>query len=183
MMVDPVMADNGVMYPGFSADFAKGMAKLCSKSDLICPNITEACFMLGETYKDGPYDKAYIEKILNGLLSLGAKQAVLTGVYFDNTHLGAASLDSKNGTAEYSLTERLDGYYHGTGDIFGSSLLASYMTGFSLSQSSQIAAEFTAGSIMRTKLAQTEPRFGVNFEDGLLELSQVLQNQRSCCVK
>ncbi|MEG1497729.1 MAG: bifunctional hydroxymethylpyrimidine kinase/phosphomethylpyrimidine kinase, partial [Clostridiales bacterium] len=52
IFVDPVMADNGVMYASFSPDFAQGMASLCSKADIIVPNITEACFMVGEEYKE-----------------------------------------------------------------------------------------------------------------------------------
>lgn len=180
--VDPVMADNGVMYSGFSDSFASGMARLCSRADLIMPNITEAAFMLGETYKEGPYDKAYIEKIVRGLRSLGAKNIVLTGVYFDASHLGAASLEAGSNQVEYSMSDKIDGYFHGTGDVFGSVLLSSVMNGFTLSQSAQIAAEFTAQSIMKTKQAQTEPRYGVNFEECLFEFSAVIHNQKNLCV-
>ena len=37
VFIDPVMADNGKLYPGFTEDFAKAMAKLCSKADVIVP--------------------------------------------------------------------------------------------------------------------------------------------------
>ena len=60
ILVDPVMADNGELYKIFTPDFALGMRKLCEKADIIVPNITEACLLLGETYQDGPYTKAYI---------------------------------------------------------------------------------------------------------------------------
>ena len=32
VLIDPVMADNGVLYKGFTEEFAAAMAKLCSKS-------------------------------------------------------------------------------------------------------------------------------------------------------
>ena len=38
---DPAMADNGVLYPGFTPEFAKEMGKLCGKADVIVPNLTE----------------------------------------------------------------------------------------------------------------------------------------------
>lgn len=39
---DPAMADNGVLYPGFTPEFAKKMGELCGKADVIVPNLTEA---------------------------------------------------------------------------------------------------------------------------------------------
>ena len=51
IVIDPVMADNGKLYPGFTPEFAKEIAKLCGKADLIVPNLTEASFMLYIPYK------------------------------------------------------------------------------------------------------------------------------------
>ena len=45
-IVDPVMADNGRLYPGFNADFPQMMKKLCVGADCILPNLTEAAFLL-----------------------------------------------------------------------------------------------------------------------------------------
>jgi pyridoxine kinase len=41
------------------------------------------------------------------------------------------------------------------------------MNGFTLLDAAQIAVNFTAGSIRRTREAGTDVRFGVNFEQGL----------------
>ena len=49
-IVDPCMADNGKLYAGFTVEFAKEMAKLCAKADIICPNLTEASFLLDIPY-------------------------------------------------------------------------------------------------------------------------------------
>lgn len=42
VIVDPCMADNGKLYPGFTPEFAKAMAGLCAEADIIVPNLTEA---------------------------------------------------------------------------------------------------------------------------------------------
>lgn len=169
IVVDPAMADNGKLYTVFTPDFAKGMTRLCAKADLIVPNITEASIMLGETYKDGPYDKQYIEKLLNGLAKLGPRKIVLTGVFFDDQRLGAASFDADTGAISYTFSDRVEGYYHGTGDVYGSALVGALLNNKSLESAAQIATDFTQRSIVRTKIAGTDRRFGVNFEAGLPE--------------
>ncbi len=65
--VDPAMADNGVLYTGFTPEFAKEMGKLCGKADVIVPNLTEASFMLGVDYVGEDYDEAYIRDLLKQL--------------------------------------------------------------------------------------------------------------------
>jgi pyridoxine kinase len=170
IFVDPVMADDGKMYPGFELSFAQGMKDLCTKADVIMPNITEACFMLKEEYKPGPYTRDYIEGLLKRLSALGPKKVVLTGVYFDDKMLGAASYDADAGKTEYSFHERIPGYYHGTGDIFGSVVVAAVMNGLSLAKATELAVDFTWRSIVRTHDAGTDVRFGVNFEAGFPKL-------------
>ena len=174
ILVDPVMADNGTLYSIFPSDFPKGMAKLCSKAAIIIPNITEAALLLGEEYKEGPYEKSYIEGMLKKLSALGPKKIVLTGVFFDGSELGAASYDAETGNISYAFSKRIEGYYHGTGDIFGSALLAALLNGFTLADSCVIAVDFTCASIQRTHDAGTDVRFGVNFEAGIPKLLEDL---------
>ena len=54
VLIDPVMADNGVLYKGFTEEFAKEMARLTALADLVVPNLTEASFMLGVPYNPNP---------------------------------------------------------------------------------------------------------------------------------
>ncbi|WP_085536022.1 pyridoxamine kinase [Massilibacteroides vaginae] len=164
ILVDPVMADNGELYKIFTPEFAAGMAKLCEKADILVPNITEASFLLGEAYQEGPYTKTFIEDLLKKLTRLGADKIVLTGVFFDENELGAATYDKTTGTIDYLLAPRIPGYFHGTGDVFGSALLSGLLNGFSLSESAGIAVRYTTESIRRTFEAKTDIRFGVDFE-------------------
>lgn len=164
---DPVMADSGRLYPSFRPDFPEGMAKLCKKADIILPNLTEAAFLVGEPYREGPYSKEYIEGLLKRLAALGPKKIVLTGVWDEPEHLGCAVYDAESNCVGYAMSRRIEGSYHGTGDVFASALLGALMNGMPLLQSAQKAVDFTVGSIRRTRTAGTDVRFGVNFEAGL----------------
>ena len=59
-----------MMYPAFDEAFAKKMASLCAKADIILPNMTEASFMTGIEYKE-TYDEAYAKEMLKALAALG----------------------------------------------------------------------------------------------------------------
>ena len=80
-VVDPAMADNGNLYPGFDMPFVEAMKALCAKADYIVPNITESCFLTGTEYKT-EYDEAYIDGMLEKLMALGCKNVILTGVSY-----------------------------------------------------------------------------------------------------
>ncbi|NLJ31892.1 MAG: pyridoxamine kinase [Clostridiales bacterium] len=174
VLVDPAMADNGRLYPTITAEMARDMEQLCRKADLIAPNMTEAALLLNEEFYDGPYTRAYIEDLLRKLSALGPKQVVLTGVWFSPELLGAAGYDSLTRSVSYAFAPRICGCYHGTGDIFASTLLAGLMNGKKLSMAMQIAVDYTTGCIRRTREAGTDPRFGVRFEAGLLRLMREL---------
>lgn len=175
VMVDPVMGDSGRYYAGFTDDYIEDMKKLCGKADIIVPNMTEALFLLGREYTDGPYTEEYIKEILVEITKTGCKKAVLTGVHYDRTHVGAASYDAENGVFDSALLPRIEGFYHGTGDVFASALLACLMNGKNLAQATRIAVNFTHNSIERTYKAQKDTRYGVMFEKELPDLIKALQ--------
>ena len=175
ILVDPVMADNGELYKIFSPEFATGMRKLCEKADIIVPNLTEAALLIGESYDPGPYARSYIESVLKKLSALGPQKIVLTGVYLNDEELGAATYDAVKGEIAYCFEKRIPGYYHGTGDVFGSALLAAIMNDFPLNEAAGIAVRFTASAIRKTALAGTDIRFGVNFEQTIPEFLKELR--------
>lgn len=175
IIVDPVMGDNGELYRTFTPEFTIGMRDLCKKADIIIPNLTEAALLLDEPYRPGPYTHAYIEELLKKLCQLGPNQVVLTGVYFKDEELGAATYKKSTGVTDYAFTQKIPGYYHGTGDIFASALLSAILNGFDLNKAAEIAVHFTADSIRRTYMAKTDYRFGVNFEQCLPDFLKELK--------
>jgi len=177
VLVDPVMADNGVLYKVFNRDFPEKMRKLVSKADIIIPNITEASLLIDKPYMEGPYNEKYIGELLDGLAAFGVKKIVLTGVFFDAEAIGTANFDCETKELTYTMAGRIEGYYHGTGDVFGSGLCAALMSGHDLSRAARIAVDLTVSSIARTRAAGTDVRFGVNFEEGLGDFINALRKE------
>ena len=175
ILVDPVMGDNGELYTVFTREFAAGMRMLCQKADIIVPNLTEAALLLDEPFHPGPYTHAYIESLLRKLGALGPQKVVLTGVYFKEDELGAATYDRTTDTIDYVFTQKIPGYCHRTGDVFASALLSALLNDFSLIDAAAIAVHFTTDSIRRTYKAKTDYRFGVNFEQSFPDFLKELK--------
>ena len=166
VMIDPVMADNGELYKGFTEEFAKEMAKLTSLADLIVPNLTEASFMLGIPYKPS-YDEEYVKDILKKLTKLGPRMAALTGVSFENDKIGVYLYNSETDEYFSYFNEKLPTSYHGTGDIYASSALGAIMRGLPVEKALSIAVDFTLECIKETAKDEDRRFYGVNFESAL----------------
>ena len=167
VIVDPCMADNGNLYSGFTPDFAKAMAGLCSKADVIVPNMTEASFLLGVPYIASGYDKEYIEDLLQKLAALGARRIVLKGISFDDKKIGIASYDSDSQKTIWYFHERMPQNFHGTGDIFASVLTGALVRDFSLDKACRLAADFVVEAIKATLSHKDYNWYGVDFESVL----------------
>lgn len=172
IIVDPVMADNGKLYKGFEESFPIYMLELCKSADIITPNITEACLMVDVPYKEGPYEERYISELLNRLYDLTGCKIVLTGVCCEESKIGVAVFDA--GNIYYVFSERHSKSYHGTGDIFASTLTSAIMNGKDLKQAAKIAVDFTADCIKYTSQFDTDMRYGVKFESQIPKLIKYL---------
>ena len=173
VVIDPVMADHGKLYAGFTPDFPEAMLSLCKNAHVIVPNITEAVFMLGEDYLEPPYTKEYVDGLLKRLSKKIDAQIVLTGVCFKENEIGAAVY--KNGEIYYYLTCREDAVFHGTGDVFASALTAALIRGKDIFEAAKIAVDFTLLCINKTLEENGDRRYGVNFESCLFELIKELE--------
>ena len=77
-VVDPVLGDGGRLYSGLGADMVPAMYSLCSKADLIVPNVTEAALLLGDPLPGvGSAEQAAAQA---ARLTRVAPQVVVTGV-------------------------------------------------------------------------------------------------------
>ena len=167
ILVDPVMADNGALYAGFTPEFVQEMAKLCGKADIIVPNLTEACYLLNIPYPGEDYTRADIQHILTELGKLGCKQVVLTGVSLEPGRLGVMAYDTEKQTFFEYYNEKMPSSFHGTGDVFASVVVGAMMRGCPLEDALRLAVDFTLESIRKT-VADPEHRwYGVNFEEAI----------------
>ena len=167
VFIDPVMGDHGRLYAGFTPEYVSRMAKFCGKGDVIVPNLTEACLMLNREYIGDEYSVDDLKQILCDLTGLGASKAILTGVSMEPGMLGAAAYDSVSGEYFLCMGDRVEGSFHGTGDIFASVCVGSLANGGSLGEAVERAVSFTCESIKFTKNDPSDRRSGVNFEKAL----------------
>ena len=175
VLVDPCMADNGALYPGFTKEFAMTMRNLCKDADILCPNLTEASIMLEEPYKPEGYTEEEIHHLLRKLTDLGAEKAVITGVSHTKGQLGASFYDKKEDRFFHYETKEQPGRFHGTGDIFASVLLGGLVNGLSFEDALKLACDYVSYTIGVTLKDPDHRNYGVNFEASLPKLIDMLK--------
>lgn len=173
LIVDPAMADNGKLYPGFDAAFVEEMKKLAAKADFLLPNLTEACLLTGAEYKT-EYDENYIKSVAEKLCSLGAKTVVLTGVGYKEEKTGVviASADEYY----YYEHEKLSDGCHGTGDIYASAFTGALVRGINARKAAEIAANYVLCCIKATA-GDPSHKYGAKFEKALFNLISAVQKE------
>lgn len=172
-LVDPVMGDNGALYAGFSDAFPQAMRALCGRADVLTPNVTEACLLTGTAYSP-VQDAAQTRRLLERLLELGCRAAVLTGLRVDGD-MAVAALQ-RDGTGTLVRTSYIPEVFHGTGDLFASTCAGALVQGAPLERAVRLAADYVALTLRRTVQAPDRRWYGVNFQETLPELMARWQN-------
>jgi len=165
-VIDPVMGDHGKLYSGFTTDFSEKMKSFCKKADIIVPNLTEAALLTDTPYKV-TYNREEIKELLKRLSDLCEGISILTGISYDSNQLGIASYNPVDNTYFEYFGEKSNETFHGTGDIFASSLCGALVNGIALNNSLKIAVDFTLKSIELTLKDKNHVWYGVNFEQAL----------------
>ncbi len=171
MIVDPAMADNGKLYPGFDMAFVEAMRSLCAAADYVVPNITEAALLAGLPYET-EYDRAYIDRLLAALGAMGCKNIILTGVSYAEGKTGIVVLE--NGEYAYYEHELLPNSCHGTGDIYASAFVGALVRGKSAYDAAVIAASYTMECIKATA-KEDNHWYGAAFEPVLSKLIAAIE--------
>ena len=171
-IVDPAMADNGVLYRGFAADFPSKMARLCKDADYLLPNLTEAALLTGVRPKLTDYSRDEIESLIGRLHGLGVRNVVLTGVSFDAGELGTAVSDGTS--VEYDFNPRNPRSSHGTGDVFASVFAGAVLRGKTALESAALAADVVCEAIEAT---DPDHWYGVSFEKTIPSLVARFQDR------
>lgn len=163
IFIDPVMADNGKLYTGFDQKFALEMKGLCKMADVIVPNLTEASYMLEREYKEN-YTEEEIKEMLIELSKLGPKETILTGVSFKENELGVMSYNKETKKFFSYFKEKIPAKYHGTGDIFASTLVGALVIENNIEEALKIAVDYVWETINDTYITNKEDAYGANFE-------------------
>ena len=149
-IIDPVMGDNGVIYKTYTPQMCEKMKELAAVADILTPNLTEACVLTDRRYEDADTSSSGIEMLAREIAAMGAKSVVVTGI--------------ERGDVLYNCVLTEDGKYielphklypermHGTGDLFTSVLTGGIVTGHSLVESVESAAEFVYNVVEHTQM-------------------------------
>ena len=166
-IVDPVMADGGKPYSGFTPGIVARVGQLCAAADLILPNLTEARLLLGEDPACPAGDITLEEaQDLAGRLTSIARRVVVTGLPMGK-FVGCAGAGDEPFVVRHL---HIDRSFPGTGDIFGAIVTGSLLRGNVLSAAADAAAGFVAQAIQHTP-RDADTRFGVWFEPLLPRLA------------
>ena len=174
-LVDPVMGDHGKLYSLYTPQMAEGMKQLCARADVIVPNMTEGAHLTGMAFKPHGHSEQYLQEMCEKLLSMGAKNVVITGAAPEPGHIGAACHDGTK--MEIYAPARVNAQYDGTGDVFASVLLGALLHEKPLLSAVKMAADFTRDCIARSLKNNVNPHHGVDFEMGLWQLGKNILDQ------
>ncbi|WP_378954564.1 pyridoxamine kinase [Pelosinus sp. sgz500959] len=177
VVVDPVMGDGGKLYSTYTPYMQEQMKVLVKKADIITPNYTEACFLLGEPYQTEHYDMEKMKEWLVRLADLGPSIVVMTGIIVDQKKVINLGYDQQTGSFWEVSKDYIMAQYPGTGDIFASVLTGSLMKGKDLYTAMELASDFVALAIKATFDACTPKREGVLLESVLPWLCRKVDNE------
>lgn len=173
-ILDPVMGDDGRMYPTYTPELCNAMKGLVSQAHLLLPNLTEASILTGMDYEGQAISETDAEKFIDLLLNQGAQTVVLKGIEKDeNTIINYVK--ARESSLERVEIEKLPYKLHGTGDLFASATLAAIMTGASVLDAVRFASCFVVDAM---KLTIQQPNYelrGVSFELVLGEITKLLK--------
>lgn len=162
LIVDPVMADNGSLYDGYTPSMCNKIRSLCKRADIITPNVSELCILADEEPAE---DYCTICRYAQKIMSEGAGKIVVTGYKNGKT---ISNIVFDNGEVLEVSAENIGGYYSGTGDIFVSILTGGILKGMPLYDAVSLAAAFIEKVIKNTAGDNRED--GIEFEKFLGEL-------------
>jgi pyridoxine kinase len=177
LLVDPVMGDDGEVYPNFGQKLCDKIKELTFEADIITPNLTECCILTGVDYEEIMVHKnsdVFLDKIVEvgKKLMIGkVKQVVITGIHCkegEKDLLVNVILDGEE--VDFVKTPVTGGSYSGTGDILASVICGSVVNGKGLTQAVETAVKFIHTAIEDTYKDKTDRNDGINFEKYLYML-------------
>lgn len=171
-VVDPVMADNGEIYPCYDDECIREIVNLVKKADIITPNLTELSLICAGDYSSlvSLDEGALLCEIEKMSASLN-KTVITTGIHISNEEIANAVY--QNGDFSIVKSKKLGGSFSGTGDILASFITAECVNGADVRSAVEKAADFIEKSIAET-IADTDgiynPADGIHFEKFLKEI-------------
>ena len=151
VFVDPIMGDGGRLYNGIAGQQVELMRDMVAVADLTFPNYTEACYLTGMEYNADGMTMDEARTMLDGIVALGAKAALVTSARVDghccvigrrsDGPLAGFRQDLSEGPYFKIDYDEIPVAFHGTGDIFSAVLIGHLMNGKALKDSTKTAMD------------------------------------------
>lgn len=168
VIIDPVMGDNGVLYPTYTEEMREEMKKLVSYADILTPNLTECCFLTDTPYRNSEWSNQELYNMAEKLSYVGAEKIVISGVVMGD-YLGNVVYET-NGTKKIIRSKRVAQERAGTGDIFSSIIAADCVNQVDFTESVRKAVHFIKDCMEITDKKDIPAEDGVCFEEILYRL-------------
>jgi pyridoxine kinase len=171
IVIDPVMGDNGHLYPVFTQDIIAPMQELITSAHVITPNITEAALLLDESSNIIP-DNPTMINWLKKLADLNPQIVIITSVpdSCDDGYTCIYAYDKKTDDFWKLSCRYFPGNFPGTGDTFASIVTGCLMQHCSLPVAIERAANFIYKAIEFSLDYLTDLRQGIYLEPLLPDL-------------
>lgn len=163
IIIDPVMGDNGKPYPTYTTDMCNRMKELVCLSDVLTPNLTEACILTDTPYTPDSFTLEDYFDMARKLSECGAGKIVITGI---STPGSVRNIIYEKGHEPHIHDELKVGHERsGTGDVFSSIIAACEVRGYDFTESVEKASAFVKECIRVTEDFDIPPTDGVCFEE------------------
>ena len=160
VMVDPIMGDDGEIYPCYDENTIDAVKALAKKADIITPNVTELALLSGMEIKDN-YSVTAIKEMSQ---KTGVKTVITTGIDLGNEIANAVYSDN---TFELVKSRKLGEHFSGTGDTFSAYVLSSYLINGDIFSCVKSASKFIEKAIEETLKSEKPLHYhpdGIEFE-------------------
>lgn len=204
-MVDPIFGDGGQLYNGVTDSHLENYRKLLEISDIMTPNLTEACILANESYdeyrekyctikydnsskdKTNELSKKIIESIFPLLEKIRLKKnqiTIISGIELYNSVLTILDVyDGDHGkrqtTCNYS--DKVEERY-GAGEIFNAMFFETSTNGFTLVDALSVSTSFINNSLRFSKDKNFDKKDGIAYEpilyDNIVVIKQKLEENR-----
>ena len=174
IVVDPVMGDNGQLYPPYNKTTCDKIRELAKTADIITPNLTELCLLSGADFNSVTEKSSsgfffeHIENIAKNAISHDNMKIAVTGIKKDGYIYNGVF---EKGNTQFFRSKEYGSSFSGTGDIFSSIICGSILNDISLSEAVEKATSFIEEVIKDTVKAPYEKNHGIDFEKYLYKLA------------
>ena len=171
VIVDPVMGDDGALYSSYTQALCRKMRQLLPHADVVTPNLTEACQLLGIPYpKDGRVSETELGKMAAEIAAMGPRDVVITGIHAEDR---VRTFLYEEGTEYFFDNARAGCDRSGSGDAFAAIVAAALVRGIPLAEGARTAASFIGHCLLYAEKLGLPWNYGLPFEEFMGELTAI----------